>query len=485
MFRRWVADSFLTLNPGRPGAVGNGAVIAAGTGLGEAGMFWNGQEMVPFGCEGGHTGFSPTDELGDRLLRFLRDRYETVSWERVLSGPGLADLYRFMLAEADQSEPEWFVEAQRRGDPAPAVSAAGLSGECEVGARTLSFFARLYGEEAGNLALKLMATGGVWVGGGIAPKILPLLEGGAFMDGFLAKGRMRPLLEAMPVHVVLDDRAALFGAARRAAVGLTPPACRRDARTTKSGHCGCRRDARTTKLPRMSSGCVKDARTQGLKTPSGTRRPKFKIQNSKLRSCFIPTHPVPSSDTGRGAYLASELASHLQCPVPEAEMDERRQHQRYDVKRPIKGSVKPRMEIRVVNISEGGLMVEAPFGLPPAGICELTLNLPTGEMVIKAKVARCRANMVKTATGGAAVVFHAGLVLRREARGEPGDQEADRYDVLARKPGRDDRTSDTPRGVGTSNVMSGSPESALQAGPTSRAARPLWSRGLFLSVGAA
>jgi hypothetical protein len=100
-------------------------------------------------------------------------------------------------------------------------------------------------------------------------------------------------------------------------------------------------------------------------------------------------------------------------------MDERRQHQRYDVKRPIKGSVKPRMEIRVVNISEGGLMVEAPFGLPPAGICELTLNLPTGEMVLKAKVARCRANMVKTATGGTAVVFHAGLTFDEKLAGSP------------------------------------------------------------------
>jgi glucokinase len=213
------ADALLTLNPGRSPACGNGAVIAAGTGLGEAGMCWNGHEMILFGCEGGHASFSPTDGLGDRLLRFLRVRHETVSWERVLSGPGLADLYRFMLAEAGQAEPEWFVEAQRSGDPTPAVSKAGLSGECEIGAKTLEVFARLYGEEAGNLALKLMARGGVWVGGGIAPKILRTLEGGAFLDGFLAKGRMRPLLESMPVHVILDDRAALIGAARCAADG--------------------------------------------------------------------------------------------------------------------------------------------------------------------------------------------------------------------------------------------------------------------------
>jgi glucokinase len=210
-------DALVTLNRGRPGARGNGAVIAAGTGLGEAGIFWDGQVMRPFGCEGGHASFSPTDQLTDRLLCFLRERYGAVSWERVLSGPGLADLYRFMLGEAGRPEPDWFVEAVRLGDPTPAISSAGLNGTCDVCARTLDVFVRLYGEEAGNLALKLMATGGVWVGGGIAPKILPRIEGGAFLEGFFAKGRMRPLLESIPIHVVLDDRAALLGAARRAA----------------------------------------------------------------------------------------------------------------------------------------------------------------------------------------------------------------------------------------------------------------------------
>jgi glucokinase len=131
----------------------------------------------------------------------------------VLSGPGLANLYRFMVAEAGETEAEWFSEADRAGDPVPAVSEAALEGRCEISVRTLELFARLYGEEAGDLALKVMATGGVWVGGGIAPKILPALEGGAFMDGFLAKGRMRPLLESMPVKVILDDRTALLGAA--------------------------------------------------------------------------------------------------------------------------------------------------------------------------------------------------------------------------------------------------------------------------------
>ena len=211
-------SQFAVLNPGLPDAVGNGAVIAAGTGLGEGGIYWSSREARPFACEGGHTSFSPTDELCDRLLSFLRRIHSHVSWERVLSGPGLADLFRFMVAEAGESEPGWFVEAEQTGDPVPAISGMALEGRCDISVRTLELFARLYGEEAGNLALKVMATGGVWVGGGIAPRIRRFLEDGAFMDGFLAKGRMRPLLETMPVRIVLDDGAALLGAARFAAV---------------------------------------------------------------------------------------------------------------------------------------------------------------------------------------------------------------------------------------------------------------------------
>ena len=140
------------LNPGRPDAAGNGVVIAAGTGLGEGGIYWDGGTARAFACEGGHASFSPTDELGDRLLLFLRKKHGHVSWERVLSGPGLADLYRFMLADDGRQEPEWFTNADSLGDPVPAVSEAALEGRCDVSVRTLEFFARLYGEEAGNLA---------------------------------------------------------------------------------------------------------------------------------------------------------------------------------------------------------------------------------------------------------------------------------------------------------------------------------------------
>jgi glucokinase len=210
-------DQVVTLNPGRADAAGNGAVIAAGTGLGEGGIHWDGNTARPFACEGGHSSFSPTDELADRLLHYLRALHGHVSWERVLSGPGLANLYRFMLADTGAEEPDWFAEAGDSGDPVPAISEAAFNGRCEISVRTLELFARLYGVEAGNLALKVMATGGVWVGGGIAPKVLRFLEDGAFMQGFLDKGRMRPLLESMPVRVILDDRTALLGAAACAA----------------------------------------------------------------------------------------------------------------------------------------------------------------------------------------------------------------------------------------------------------------------------
>jgi glucokinase len=213
-------DQFAVLNPGRADAVGNGAVIAAGTGLGECGIYRNNGEARPFACEGGHASFSPTDDLSDRLLGFLRRSHDHVSWERVVSGPGLADLFRFLVSEAGVSEPGWFLEAERTGDPVPAISAMALEGRCDISVRTLERFVRLYGEEAGNLALKVMATGGVWVGGGIAPKIRRFLDSGAFMEGFLAKGRMRPLLETIPVRIVLDVRAPLLGAARFAAVTL-------------------------------------------------------------------------------------------------------------------------------------------------------------------------------------------------------------------------------------------------------------------------
>jgi glucokinase len=212
-----VADDLLSLHSGVPDA-GNAAVIAAGTGLGEAGLFWDGQRYHPFATEGGHTSFSPSNELEAALLRHLQLRHGHVSWERIVSGPGLVALHEFLIQHRHALHPDWLQHEMEHGDAAAAIADAALSGRDELCAETLDWFVRLYGAEAGNLALKVMSRGGLYVGGGIAPKILPRLQQGAFLDAFFNKGRMRPVLEAMPVRVVLNDRAALYGAALQASV---------------------------------------------------------------------------------------------------------------------------------------------------------------------------------------------------------------------------------------------------------------------------
>lgn len=206
-------DSLPALAHGAEGAVGNIAVIAPGTGLGEAGMYWNGATHRPWGTEGGHASFAPVDDEQVALLAFLRRKHVHVSWERVVSGPGLVRVFRFVLDDEGVASPVWLEQAD---DPAATVARRGLDGADPLAERALALFVRLYGAEAGNLALKVMSTGGVYLGGGITPKIRPALERFGFLEAFRAKGRMRPLLEAMPVRLVLDDRAALYGAARRA-----------------------------------------------------------------------------------------------------------------------------------------------------------------------------------------------------------------------------------------------------------------------------
>lgn len=210
-------QDLLTLQMGVPQNSGNAAVIAAGTGLGEAGLYWDGQGYRPFATEGGHASFSPEDELEIAFLRFLQQRHQHVSWERVVSGMGLLSLHEFLCGYRQASVPDWLTEQMRSGDAAASIANAALSGRDVICVETLDCFVHLYGAEAGNLALKVMSRGGLYLGGGIAPKILPLLQRGGFLEAFLNKGRMRPLLEAMPVKVILNDRAALFGPALRAA----------------------------------------------------------------------------------------------------------------------------------------------------------------------------------------------------------------------------------------------------------------------------
>jgi len=210
-------SDFELLNRGEADPGGNGALVSAGTGLGEAILLRTPEGFVPMPSEGGHASFAPRNDEEIELLRALRLRHGHVSWERVVSGPGLATLYRFERGLSGLPEPEWLSrEIAASGDPAPVVSRAALGETDPVCQRTLHRFVSLLGAEAGNLALKALATGGVFVGGGIAPKILPLLRDG-FFTAFTAKGRFAPLLARIPVRVVLNDSCAILGAARAAA----------------------------------------------------------------------------------------------------------------------------------------------------------------------------------------------------------------------------------------------------------------------------
>jgi glucokinase len=199
--------------PKRKGA--NIAVLAAGTGLGEAMLVWDGERHVTAGTEGGHTDFGPRDDLDVELFQFLRARFGHVSWERILSGAGLANLYDFFRqAKRVGESTENLQTLEAAPDRNAAIAQLGLAERSEAAARAVELFAELYGVEAGNLALKTLAVGGVYVCGGIAAGLLPVLERGGFRRAFAAKGRFTPLMEKIPVAVVLDSEVGLAGAAR-------------------------------------------------------------------------------------------------------------------------------------------------------------------------------------------------------------------------------------------------------------------------------
>jgi glucokinase len=206
------------LSPGRGKINGNRCIISAGTGLGEAGLYWDGREYQPFPSEGGHTDFSPRTDLEFKLFEWLAAQFGHVSWERLVSGPGLENIYRFLLQHQGEPEPDWLEHRSDDDDFAPAISDAALTGSDPVASEALDLFITLYAREAGNQALKLMATGGVFLGGGIAPKLLPRIKQGDFLAAFHDKGRMQPLMESMPVHIILNEMTALMGAARYAAI---------------------------------------------------------------------------------------------------------------------------------------------------------------------------------------------------------------------------------------------------------------------------
>jgi glucokinase len=224
----------VNLTPGVRSRPGNAALIAAGTGLGMALMIWDGQRHLPTASEGGHQEFGPRDDLEIALLRHLRRRHGRVSVERLVAGPGFSAIYRFLSENrSDRESPQMSRRLDGAEDPNKVISEAGLSGEDALAVKTLEMFVSLYGSAAGDLALVAKATAGVYVGGGIAPKILPKLRSGEFVRAFRNKGRLSPLLEKIPVRVILEPRTALLGAAacaERVLQARRPRTTRRSAR---------------------------------------------------------------------------------------------------------------------------------------------------------------------------------------------------------------------------------------------------------------
>lgn len=211
-----------TLQEGVDSAAGNKVLCSPGTGLGEAALILDGQRFLPVASEGGHASFSPHSVEDLEFARHLMERHGHASWERVLSGPGLVNVYEFLRDKGDGVEPDWLAHELASGDRGATITRAAKERACPLAVRTLACFARLLGVEASNLALKFLARGGVYLGGGIPVQIRTFLEREDFLAGFLAKGRMRALLERIPVHIVLNPDCSLLGAARHACLGASP-----------------------------------------------------------------------------------------------------------------------------------------------------------------------------------------------------------------------------------------------------------------------
>ncbi len=207
---------FEVLNVGKPDPDGNAAIISAGTGLGEAGIYWDGKQLQPFASEGGHSDFSPGSDQEIALFQFLKKRYADdshVSWEHAVSGMGIGNIYDFLCEQKGTRTPDWLAEEIKTGDKAASISKAAGDSRCPICAETLKLFVHLYGAEAGNLGLKMMATAGVYIGGGIAPRNLDQFRDSTFMDSFVAKGRMEKMMRNIPVKIILNQRTALYGPA--------------------------------------------------------------------------------------------------------------------------------------------------------------------------------------------------------------------------------------------------------------------------------
>ncbi len=209
-------EKVCTLHPGDPSSVGHRGLVSAGTGLGECLLIWDAhlRRHVPIPSEGGHCDFAPRNEREIALLNYLRRTLNgRVSFERVVSGIGIKNVYAFLRDDQKMEEPAWLRERMQAEDPNAVIGTCAEDGSSPICYEAMEIFASAFGAEAGNLALKVLAMGGIYLGGGIAPKVLKTMENGVFKEAFLDKGRMRPLLESIPVRVILDDTCALLGAA--------------------------------------------------------------------------------------------------------------------------------------------------------------------------------------------------------------------------------------------------------------------------------
>lgn len=203
-------DQFV-LNKGNPQEHGARCLISAGTGLGESIIFWDGKKYKPCPSEGGHSDFAPRNKIEIDLLNYLINKYGRISYERILSGPGLLNVYSFFKDTAYQNTPGWLVDRLKKEDPSAVISEIGMTKKDECCEKALDLFISVYGAEAGNLALKCLATGGVYIGGGIAPKIIEKIKDGAFIQAFTHKGRLSVMVSQIPVKVILNDKIPLLG----------------------------------------------------------------------------------------------------------------------------------------------------------------------------------------------------------------------------------------------------------------------------------
>jgi glucokinase len=209
------SKDFIPLSEGAEDAEGNRAVISAKTGLGMAGLYWDGFRHHPFACEGGHADFAPRDDLQMELLAYLQKKYGRISCERILSGPGIKNIYDFLRDAHKTEEPEWLrTQMSTAPDPPALISQLALEGKAAICDQALSIFVSVFGAETGNCALNFMSTGGIFIGGSIAAKIVPKMKDRLFLESFLDKGRMEAILKDMPVKIVANDDCGMIGAAR-------------------------------------------------------------------------------------------------------------------------------------------------------------------------------------------------------------------------------------------------------------------------------